>query len=482
MMPTNWDFCKDLLEAKDRKKILQDRNDAIRSTKIKNLAQAEWHNVKQIREDLKAMLPMVTLAEAKRFYLQHEEAIVDELMEKGLKNEADFFKELIECDEEKRNAAGPGTLTWNKPRLKDQKELLNRLKEAFIVIGNSTMSGQVVKATDAWIKISLSFQAEGEDWWWLTKRLYQNALKEAELITKDNGQNITLVRYLYGRFLFITETDWLEALKFLDAAREASERRIWNASKTLGEKQETIFREASALIYKILIILAKQMGHGDPEFAVQASCHDDYVIDALYELGRSHLRYGDVKHALQEFSRLLAMAKRIPDPEGICNAHMELAFAYKEIDDTANIEKHLNLFRESAVQFNLPYKLARAHYYTGEHFLNQMKANLATAHLEKAFTLYYDLGSIEEADRARIITGISRGQERIEQYIDLILRCEDRSGPALLKICAWKSNRDIFWAGTKRDIATTDDFHEYCEDSTPPILSISNEPTSIRWK
>lgn len=38
-----------------------------------------------------------------------------------------------------------------------------------------------------------------------------------------------------------------------------------------------------------------------------------------------------------------------------------------------------------------------------------MKANLATAHLEKAFTLYYDLGSIDEADRARIITGISRG-------------------------------------------------------------------------
>lgn len=46
-------------------------------------------------------------------------------------------------------------------------------------------------------------------------------------------------------------------------------------------------------------------------------------------MGRTHLHYGYVNEALQEFSKLLAMAKRIPDPKGICNAHMELAFAYK---------------------------------------------------------------------------------------------------------------------------------------------------------
>lgn len=55
----------------------------------------------------------------------------------------------------------------------------------------------------------------------------------------------------------------------------------------------------------------------------------DYIANALYELGRAHLRYGYVKEALQEFSKLLAIVKRIPDPKGICNAHMELAFAYK---------------------------------------------------------------------------------------------------------------------------------------------------------
>lgn len=57
--------------------------------------------------------------------------------------------------------------------------------------------------------------------------------------------------------------------------------------------------------------------------------HNDFIANALYELGRIHLRFGYVKEALQEFSKLLAMAKRIPDPKGICNAHMELAFAYK---------------------------------------------------------------------------------------------------------------------------------------------------------
>lgn len=55
----------------------------------------------------------------------------------------------------------------------------------------------------------------------------------------------------------------------------------------------------------------------------------EYVANALYELGKSQLRTGDVKVAFRNFSRLLAMAKRIPDPEGICNAHKGMALAYK---------------------------------------------------------------------------------------------------------------------------------------------------------
>lgn len=51
--------------------------------------------------------------------------------------------------------------------------------------------------------------------------------------------------------------------------------------------------------------------------------------EALHELGKSYIAVNDIEHALKSFSKLLALAKRIPDAEGVCTAHMELAFAYK---------------------------------------------------------------------------------------------------------------------------------------------------------
>ncbi|XP_015172812.1 PREDICTED: uncharacterized protein LOC107064546 isoform X2 [Polistes dominula] len=487
----NWNFCKDLFDNKNHELVLkknQIEEDSLfnRRKKIQNLAQAEWYNMKKIRENLKAMLPMIPLSEVKRFYLKHDEAVIDELKEKGLENAADFIRNLIEFDEERRNIAGPGTSTWTKPRLKDQRDLLNQLKETLIEIGKAEKLRQSIEASNLWIKISIFFQSKGEDWWWVTKKLYENALKTAELIDEDDARNITVVRYLYGKFLSMIEIDWLKALEYLDIAREASENKIWNVSKIINEKEKSIFKESCALIYKILIALVQRIGQEDSEFAVQAcnealkratdTGHYDYIANALYELGRTHLYYGNIKYSLEEFFKLLAMAKRNSDPERICNAHMELAFAYKEIDDTTNTEKHLNLFRDNAIQFDLPYKLAQAHYYIGEYLLNQMKPNSATPHLEKAFSLYYDLGSIEEADQARIITGISRGQEQIEQFINLILKCEKHNLYALCKMYKWKNKRDIFWANKQCDINNKENY-DYYEHLAYPNQSILNHLT-----
>lgn len=243
---------------------------------------------------------------------------------------ADFIKKLIDFNEEKRNIAGPGTSIWTKPRLMDQRDLLNNLKEALIAIENAKKMGNILiifvlnnakskgcfsffkypketyflfaeqwtEASNFWIKISLFFQSQGPDWWWVTKTLYQNALKAAESVKEDKGYNITVARYLYGRFLFMIgyygifyllndnkkeiiikislailvtiEAEWLKALEYLDIAREASEEKIWKVTYTLDEKQKTIFKESCALIYKILIGLVQRIDEEDSEFAIQA--------------------------------------------------------------------------------------------------------------------------------------------------------------------------------------------------------------------
>lgn len=57
----------------------------------------------------------------------------------------------------------------------------------------------------------------------------------------------------------------------------------------------------------------------------------EYINEVLYELGKCYIAVNEIKNALQNFSKLLALAKRTSDIEGVCNAHMELAFAYKVI-------------------------------------------------------------------------------------------------------------------------------------------------------
>lgn len=37
------------------------------------------------------------------------------------------------------------------------------------------------------------------------------------------------------------------------------------------------------------------------------------------------------------------------------------------------------------------------------------------------------------------------GQERIEKYIELLLRCGEYDENATLKVCRWKSRREPFW-------------------------------------
>lgn len=50
--------------------------------------------------------------------------------------------------------------------------------------------------------MALFFQTKTWEWWWVTEQLYQAALSASEWIINDDNKTITMIRYLYGRFLF----------------------------------------------------------------------------------------------------------------------------------------------------------------------------------------------------------------------------------------------------------------------------------------
>ncbi|CAK9815344.1 hypothetical protein ANTQUA_LOCUS8394 [Anthophora quadrimaculata] len=432
-----------------------------RPTRLKTLPEAHGKEIYKVMADLKAVLPDISPIDVRRFYMPYQEAILLELEEQGYHESFYHLKEFLEIDE-KIASKSPEILSQKKPYLRNQKDFINCLKDGLIASEISKKRGNYVMQALSLLDTALLFQSKTWEWWWITERLYQTALSAAESIRNDDGRTITLIRYLYGRFLFHELQNPQEALDYLNKAREASENETWNASKKLGVKQNTIFKESNVLLYKALLILARKERPENPSYALDACIealerakdaeNPEHVNETLYEVGKSYVAVGDIKMALKSFSKLLALARRISDIEGICNAHMELAFTYKQLNDSAHTEKHLRMCRENAEDFGLNQKLADAHYYAGEHYLSQGKLHLSTIHLETALSLYNSLDLSGDADRARSIAGISKGQEKIDQYIQLLLRCGQYDKNATLKLCRWKSRRESFWTEEIHDV------------------------------
>ncbi|EGI61201.1 hypothetical protein G5I_10446 [Acromyrmex echinatior] len=280
------------------------------ATTIKTVARTRL-KMGKVKDELKAMLPILTPSEVRRFHLLPHEAIIDELEEGNYEESIRYLKELFELNEEiHRKTTTP---IWD---LKKNKNALSRLRDGLIIVEQAKNAGDYISAAAEFLNMALSFQATWE-WWWMTERLYRSALENAEFLTSVAG-------------------------------------------------------------------------------------HYEYIANVLYELGMNQLRLRDVEVAFQNLSKFLAMIKRISDPEGICNAHMEL-------NDDINTEKYLQLLMESAVESGLTRKVAQAHYCIGEHFLNKRRPDIATFHLEKSFELYNKLGLCNDADKARVFAGVSKG-------------------------------------------------------------------------
>ncbi|XP_018345690.1 PREDICTED: uncharacterized protein LOC108750625 [Trachymyrmex septentrionalis] len=431
------------------------------ATTIKTLAGVRLREMGKIKDELKAMLPILTPSEVRRFHLLPHEAIIDELKEGYYEKSIRYLKELFELDEEIRRKAGPGTPIWVKPRLKKNKNAMSRLRDGLITVEQAKNAGDYISTAAEFLKMALSFQAMTWEWWWVAEQLYRSALENAELVEDDNHQTSTFIHYLYGRFLFEQIQDMAGSLYHLNIAYEASQNKSWNVSKITGRKERTIHRECNVLLYKVLLMQAQQVGCDQPDVAVKAciealtraedSGQYEYIANVLYELGMNQLRLGDVELAFQNLSKFLAMIKRISDPEGICNAQMTIALAYKlcELNDDKNTEKYLHLFMESAVEYGLMRKVAQAHYCTGKHFLSKRKLDIATFHLEKSFELYNKLGLYNDANKARALAGVSKGQEIIDQYIHLVQQCGTADPKAITMLCQWKNRRSVFW--TKKE-------------------------------
>lgn len=81
-----------------------------------------------------------------RFHLPFHEAIIHQLEESNYEESVRYLRELFELDEETRREAGPGTLTWKKPRLKDRRDAILRLRDGLIAVEQAKNIGAKSKS------------------------------------------------------------------------------------------------------------------------------------------------------------------------------------------------------------------------------------------------------------------------------------------------------------------------------------------------
>lgn len=77
-----------------------------------------------------------------RYRVPHYEVVILELEEAGYDDAVQCIKMLFALDEEMRIKAGPGTMIWNNPRLKDRGEFVDRLKIGLAEANRAMLGGK----------------------------------------------------------------------------------------------------------------------------------------------------------------------------------------------------------------------------------------------------------------------------------------------------------------------------------------------------
>ncbi|OXU27519.1 hypothetical protein TSAR_013594 [Trichomalopsis sarcophagae] len=422
----------------------------IRSTRVKSLTSVAARDIPKTKEEIKSKLPFLTSTEIRRHKIPYNDAVINELREEGSHEAAEYFEFLFDLEEQTRRVAGPDTVVWNKPRLRDNEELVDRLRKVFTIFCRRTNAMNNFLSTSGFENDVPNRDGSVRSKSGLGMVVGSRQPVSHCSVDSQRDQRERQASRLRLEILNDAKT----ALEHVRTAQRDSREKPWNASKILGFKQENLFRECCTLLQKVLLTIARDVRDSEVELSVNscrvalsAACesgHEESVAQAHHELGKSEIAAGNVKEAIKHFSRGLAILERIPDPLGICNAHSEMALAHKTTGDHDKVLEHLEKFKDSAEKFNLQDKLAEAHWLAGEYHLSQDNPKEATPNLEMSLSLYSRIGEMKKASRVRCLIGVSRGQEMMDVYKALIIRSIKGDVQATLNLCRWRDRGEAF--------------------------------------
>ncbi|XP_011502013.1 PREDICTED: uncharacterized protein LOC105365518 [Ceratosolen solmsi marchali] len=419
----------------------------------KILPSVPLNEIPKVKKEIISELPHLNAKDIRRYKIPYNEAVLHELREEGSYEAAEYFKCLLNIDEERRISAGRNTSIWNEPKLKDNKELIDYLLNFLTNFFQHTISDS--KKATALIKTALVTETLSSEWWWITDVLYRTAFWIVKEIRDSDEQlrMISLLRFVYGRFLFHKMNNARAALEHVRKAQRSSREKPWSISMVLDVKHEMLFMQCCTLMHKVLLSIAREVCNNQPQVAVNSckvaltaaieSGQEELVAEAQFELGKSQIAIKNVKQALKCLYKSLAIMEKIFDPIGMCEAYSQLANVYKEMNEDKKVLEHLQKLKDTATNYQLPNKLAEAHYLAGEYYLYRGNPTEASLNFESAFSLYNGLGA-KETNLVRCLTGVSRGQELLHAFQALLVQCIGGNVDATLQILNWKDRGEPF--------------------------------------
>ncbi|KAF2882661.1 hypothetical protein ILUMI_23525 [Ignelater luminosus] len=412
----------------------------------------------EVKKKLREALPILTRNEIRRVRLPYHEALLLELEEDGYTSSAEFLKQLIQYQEDMRREHGPDSVVSSRPRLLDCRKELDRLYSGLKTAEGAHYIDNIGAECDELIKLGVMFALGLQDWWWLGEQLLIQAVNVSSSFQKDGGRREAINRYIFGKFILENLLDPDRAKEELIAARQLSTGKPWTAKKEIGYKQDTVLIESCILLYKALLAEAKEVMKYDPLKAARIcaiarkrandACDRHGEAEALMIQGLCEMEAGDASAAVESFLKVLIFHTKAGRLNGICEARIHIALAFLKIGKFSDTLSHLEALLKFAEENNLHYYVAQALRFLGEYYLNQGMPNIATPLLIKALNIFHEIEDLLNREQARNLAAISAGQELIQKYTELILKCgkEGLKGHAhVLKLVRWKDIRELFW-------------------------------------
>nr|CAD7439590.1 unnamed protein product [Timema bartmani] len=397
----------------------------------------------EYREELRATLPVLDVNEIRRHRIPFHEAMCSEIEEEGFHESSDYIRRLIQLDHDTRQKAGPETLLWKRPQLR--KHTLNLQKLRFGLTEAETAKKKGNKGSEAheFLRLAVFFMLKNQDWWWVAEQLFLLCVEAVTGFRTDGGRKEATTRYIYGLFLFQKLGDVERAKTHLQIARELSAGKSWRATKELGQPQDTIYIESNSILYKALIELGVRARKTDPLIAVKL-CTQAHrralecdrpknVADALLELAVSYQSTQEYDMAIMTLKQLRDMCSDNNLSQGLCKAHLELAFSYK----SANIRDVFPTIR--------PFMFSNC----GTKHLEAIRLHNTKGATHKAIpalvtSLFkmHQHGTPEQLEQTRAIAAAAAGTDVMPPIGKLILSKDPES---LKTLVAWKESQKPFW-------------------------------------